>query len=173
MTTPTTAHRWCRKELAHVALHQPGRDAGPDDGSAAVPGGRSPHRGIREVEADSVAYMLLRAHNVTVDTSTVPYVSGWASSVPGKAPVEVVQDTAARVRTAAVTILDKLDTAKVSDSTPPGLDRSTRLGRSTPRSAAPDRAAPTLAGHGLARLELDGHHHTGPASAAPSQGGGR
>ena len=45
------------------------------------------------------------------------------ASVPGKTPVEVVQSTAERVRGAAVTILDKLDTPQVGDGNPPGLDR--------------------------------------------------
>ena len=60
-----------------------------------------------------------------MDTSgyTIPYVASWASSVPGKSPVEVVQSTAERVRRTAVTILDKLDTPQVADGNPPGLDR--------------------------------------------------
>ena len=60
------------------------------------------HRGIAEVEAESVALMVGAAHGLDTDDYTVPYVSSWASSVPGKSPVEVVQSTAERVRGAAV-----------------------------------------------------------------------
>lgn len=60
---------------------------------------------------------------LATDDYTIPYVASWASSVPDKTPVEVVQSTAERVRGAAVTVLDKLDTTKVGDGNPPGLDR--------------------------------------------------
>ena len=81
------------------------------------------HRGIAEVEAESVALMVGAAHGLATDDYTIPYVASWASSVPGKTPVDVVQSTAERVRGAAVTILDQLDTPQVGDGNPPGLDR--------------------------------------------------
>ena len=90
---------------------------GPDNADAAM------HRGIAEVEAESVALMVGAAHGLATDDYTIPYVASWASSVPGKTPVEVVQSTAERVRGAAVTILDKLDTPQVGDGNPPGLNR--------------------------------------------------
>ena len=98
-------------ELGHVMLH------GPDNADAAI------HQGIAEVEAESVALMVGAAHGLATDDYTIPYVASWASSVPGKTPVEVVQSTAERVRGAAVTILDKLKTPQVGDGDPPGLDR--------------------------------------------------
>lgn len=98
-------------ELGHVMLH------GPDNNDAVM------HRGIAEVEAESVALMVGAAHGLATDDYTIPYVASWASSVPGKTPVEVVQSTAERVRGAAVKILDQLETTKVGDGTPPGLDR--------------------------------------------------
>jgi hypothetical protein len=98
-------------ELGHVLLH------GPDNDDAAM------HRGVAEVEAESVALMVASAHGLDTSSYTVPYVSTWASSVPGKSPVEVVQATAERVRGASVAILDKLDTRQVNDGNPPGLDR--------------------------------------------------
>lgn len=98
-------------ELGHVMLH------GPDNADAAM------HRGIAEVEAESVALMVGAAHDLDTTSYTVPYVSSWASSVPGKSPVEVVQATAARVRNTAIGILDQLDTRLVGDGIPPGLDR--------------------------------------------------
>jgi hypothetical protein len=98
----------------------------PDNADAAM------HRGIAEVEAESVALMLGAAHGLETDDYTIPYVASWASSVPGKTPVEVVQSTAERVRGAAVSILDKLDTPKVGDGNPPGLDRETLAARRGP-----------------------------------------
>lgn len=115
-------------ELGHVTLH------GPDNADAAV------HRGIAEVEAESVALMVGAAHGLATDDYTFPYVASWASSVPGKTPVEVVQSTAERVRGTAVSILDQLDTPQVGDGNPPGLDREAlAAGR---RSAPEQRVAP-------------------------------
>ena len=104
-------------ELGHVMLH------GPDNADAAM------HRGIAEVEAESVALMLGSAHGLATGDYTIPYVASWASSVPGKTPVEVVQSTAERVRGAAVTILYQLDTLQVGDGNPPGLDREALAAR--------------------------------------------
>jgi hypothetical protein len=102
-------------ELGHVLLHGPGHDDLTAD--AAM------HRGIAEVEAESVALMVAAGHGLVTDAYTIPYVASWASTVPGKTPVEVVQSTANRVRSAAVSILDKLNTPQVGEGTPPGVDR--------------------------------------------------
>ncbi|GAA2074610.1 hypothetical protein GCM10009725_04010 [Aeromicrobium tamlense] len=100
-------------ELGHVMLH------GRDNADALL------HRGVAEVEAESVALMVGAAHELDTRSYTVPYVASWASSVDGKSAVEVVQSTAERVRTAAATILDALPTSQIADGTPPGLDRRT------------------------------------------------
>ena len=104
---------------------------GPDNADAAL------HRGIAEVEAESVALMVCSAHQLTTDDYTIPYVASWASSVPGKTPVEVVQSTADRVRGAAVHILDKLDTTQGADGNPPGLDREALATTHSARSTQP------------------------------------
>jgi hypothetical protein len=107
-------------ELGHVMLHGPGNaDAGM-------------HRGIAEVEAESLALMVGAAHGLDTSSYTVPYVSSWASSVAGRSPVEVVQSTAQRVQAVAATILDLLNTAQVGDGNPPGLDRLTLAARRSP-----------------------------------------
>ncbi|MFT4261965.1 MAG: serine/arginine repetitive matrix protein 2 [Nocardioides sp.] len=98
-------------ELGHVMLHGPGNE------DAVM------HRGVAEVEAESIALMVGAAHGLATDDYTIPYVTSWAASVPGKTPTEVVQSTAERVRGTAVKILDQLDTTMVGDGTPPGLDR--------------------------------------------------
>lgn len=101
-------------EAGHVVLHSP-VDMQED---------AARHRGIKEIEAESVAMMVTTAHGMDSSKYTVPYVSTWASQVPGTDPVQVVQDTAARVRLAAISILNHLDTEKIPDGTPPGLDRN-------------------------------------------------
>jgi hypothetical protein len=98
-------------ELAHTMLH------GPDNLDAKL------HRGIAEVEAESVALMIGAAHGSDTSAYTVPYVASWAASVPGKDPVEIVQTTGDRVRAAAVEVLDNLDTAQVGAGDPPELNR--------------------------------------------------
>jgi len=118
-------------ELAHVMLH------GPDNADASVR-----HRGVGEVEAESVALMVGAAHGLDTSDYTIPYVSSWASSVDGKSPAEVVQATGERVRAAAVAILDALPTAQLGKGDPPGLtrdtyDREAPTGRTGERRAAP------------------------------------
>jgi antirestriction protein ArdC len=98
-------------ELAHVLMHD------PKDEDARQ------HRGIREVEAESVALMICAAHGMDTSVNTIPYVAGWATSVKDADPVEVVKTTGERVRRTAAAILDQLDTARVSDGSPPGLGR--------------------------------------------------
>lgn len=133
-------------ELGHVLMH------GPENQEARQ------HRGIGEVEAESVALMIGAAHGMDTSIYTVPYVSGWAASVKDTSPVDVVKATGERVRRVATGILDQLDTMKVGDGTPPGLNRDAIKG-SGPRQA-PGRAGhavepqgaqaePVLAGRGL------------------------
>ena len=64
-------------ELGHVMLH------GPDHPDATADAAL--HRGIAEVEAESVALMVGAAHGLATDEYTIPYVASWASSVPGNA----------------------------------------------------------------------------------------
>ena len=98
-------------ELGHVVLHDPANE------DVRL------HRGIVEVEAESVALMIGAAHGMDTSAYTVPYVAGWAFSVPDTDPVEVITTTGERVRKAALAILDRLDTVMVSDGIPPGLNR--------------------------------------------------
>jgi hypothetical protein len=115
-------------ELAHVRLH------GPDNPE------ESGHRGISEVEAESVALMVGAAHGMDTTGYTIPYVSGWAVTVKDKDPAEVVQSTGEKVRKTAGTILDALPTAsrpvtRRALSVRPGLPRvpsTHRLRRSKP-----------------------------------------
>ena len=98
-------------ELGHVRMHDP---------AEAV----THHRGIREVEAESVAMMIGAAHGMDTSDYTIPYVATWAQSVADKEPVDVVRETGERVRRVALGILDKLPDAGIGDGYPPGLDRT-------------------------------------------------
>ena len=89
-------------ELGHVRLH------GPDNPDW------DRHRGTGEVEAESVALMIGAAHGMDTSSYSVPYVSGWAGTVKGKEPAEVVQATGERVRKTAAAILDALDTVQLA-----------------------------------------------------------
>lgn len=121
---PSAQVKTLAHELGHVLLH------GPDAEEARQ------HRGIGEVEAESVALMVGAAHGMDTSGYTIPYVSTWAARVDGKEPVEVVKATGERVRKTALTILDQLDTTQVGDGTPPGLDRE------TPQRSDPQRSEP-------------------------------
>jgi hypothetical protein len=59
-------------EAAHVLLHE-------------NPPGRFLPRAVKEVEAESVAFVVAFAHEMATDGYTFPYVAGWAGSEPGKA----------------------------------------------------------------------------------------
>lgn len=98
-------------ELAHIRMHEPSEDT-------------KLHRGVAEVEAESVALMVGAAHGMNTSEYTIPYVSSWASSVAEKTVAEVVAATGERVRRAAVSILDQLPTEQASDSDLLKFDRS-------------------------------------------------
>lgn len=119
---PAAQAKTLAHELAHVKLH------GPDNPDATG------HRGIGEVEAESVALMIGAAHGMDTSSYTIPYVSGWAGTVKDKDPAEVVQATGERVRKTAGAILDALPTAQIGDGDPPGLTRDTARANRTPRA---------------------------------------
>ncbi|GAB4005468.1 ArdC-like ssDNA-binding domain-containing protein [Nocardioides ultimimeridianus] len=110
-------------ELGHVLLHRPPDNELSTGLSGELAADATLHRGVAEVEAESVALMVGAAHGLDTSSYTVPYVSTWAASVPGQTPVEVVQSTAERVRKTALGVLDKLGTPKIGNGNPPGLDR--------------------------------------------------
>ncbi|SER92527.1 protein of unknown function [Propionibacterium cyclohexanicum] len=122
---PAAQAKTLAHELAHVKLHGPGNEDGVR------------HRGIAEVEAESVALMIGAAHGMDTSSYTIPYVSGWAGTVKDKSPAEVVQATGERVRRAAGAILDALPTVQLGGGDPPGLDREAQATESGRRHEAP------------------------------------
>ena len=93
-------------ELAHVHLHLP-------EPGASVPA----CRGLIEVEAESVAYLVTAACGLDSSGYTFPYVAGWAGQVSGQTAENVVRTTGQRVLATARDILTALPLA-LSD---PGL----------------------------------------------------
>lgn len=87
-------------ELGHVLLHDRTVDD-VDDTATSV----QLCRGVKEVEAESVAYLIAAAHGLSTEQYTFPYVTGWAAGVPGSTPEQVVRDTGRRVLAAAGTLL--------------------------------------------------------------------
>lgn len=102
-------------ELGHVCLH------GPDDKLGKLYGSGLDHRGLAEVEAESVAYTVLRAHGIDRSAQSGSYLAGWADQVlaveqstlsgsaTGKEPVsrlEISRSTLARVTSACRSILE-------------------------------------------------------------------
>ncbi|WP_154605520.1 ArdC-like ssDNA-binding domain-containing protein [Arthrobacter sp. AQ5-05] len=102
-------------ELGHVCLH------GPNDKLGKLYGSGLDHRGLAEVEAESVAYTVLRAHGIDHSAQSGSYLAGWAdqvlaveqSSQPGtagrEAPasrLEIARSTLARVTSASRSILN-------------------------------------------------------------------
>ena len=130
--SPAAQVKTLTHELAHVMLHGPNN---PDT---------SGHRGVGEVEAESVALMLGAAHGMDTAGYTIPYVTGWASTVKDSSPVEVVQAAGERVRKTATEILDQLDTTQVGAGDPPGLVRDTSRREARQRLAPQPLPEPPL-----------------------------
>ncbi len=99
-------------ELGHVLLHDPVH-TGTDP--------RDIHRGVLEVEAESVAYLIGAAHGMDTTGYSLPYVATWAG---GKDPAATVRATAERVVRTARTILDTLPTDHGVGGQPPGAVRA-------------------------------------------------
>ncbi|WP_446721177.1 hypothetical protein [Luteococcus sp. H138] len=115
-------------ELGHVLLHQPTTDADPVC------------RGSREVEAESVAYLITAAHGLDSSQYTFTCVAGWAEQAlphhkEGTTIADVIRDTGARVLKTAHQILDA---TAAPDNTQPVAQA---LAETIDRNVAADRTA--------------------------------
>jgi antirestriction protein ArdC len=77
-------------EAAHVLLHDGSRPA-------TMP------RGLKEVEAESVAFVASRVHGMGTGEYSFPYIAGWAGT---EDPQKVITKTAQRVAQASQTIIE-------------------------------------------------------------------
>lgn len=75
-------------ELGHVMLH------GPDDVLGQLYGSSAEHRGLAEVEAESVAYTVLKAHGIDRGPQPSSYLAGWADAVIAAEADSIISPTA-------------------------------------------------------------------------------
>jgi hypothetical protein len=87
-------------EVGHARLHSPL--------DLAETGG-VPCRGIREVEAESVAYVVLAHHGLSIDVESFDYIAEWAKVVDPKDPPAVIKSVGARVVNTARKLIDSTD----------------------------------------------------------------
>lgn len=98
------AVRTLAHEAGHVLLHEPASDQNRTARPACA--------GVREVEAESVAFMVTHAHGLDAGQYTFAYVAGWAeaAATTDRTVSEVIADTGARVMSAAHQLLDYTQT---------------------------------------------------------------
>ncbi|MDQ0664669.1 antirestriction protein ArdC [Arthrobacter ulcerisalmonis] len=85
-------------ELGHVLLH------GPDDKVGKLYGSSVDHRGLAEVEAESVAYTVLKAHGIDRGPQSASYLSGWADAVIEAEHSAAARDSSPKQRASRVDI---------------------------------------------------------------------
>lgn len=144
-------------ELGHVLLH------GPDDAVGRLYGSSADHRGLAEVEAESVAYTVLRAHGIDRGPQSASYLAGWADAVietesgvlaegtDRKLPasrVDIAKSVLGRVTAASKGILEVTH--------PPGF------GGKVPAVEADPRLNRSYVGVGLPAASVDGPTIAGP-----------
>ena len=92
-------------EAAHVLLHE-------------HPPASFLSRALKEVEAESVAYVVASVHGMPTDDYSFPYVAGWAGDAADKA----IRETQARVNRASRTIIGVSPAEHEVGGKPPGTD---------------------------------------------------
>ena len=115
-------------EAAHVLLHQ-------------APPARHLPRGLKEVEAESVAYVVASVHGMPTDEYSFPYVAGWAGVEADKA----IRGTQSRVNAAAQAIIVASPAEHTGGARPPGTD----LAMAQVRQLEGEAATAHLDPHGL------------------------
>jgi hypothetical protein len=114
-------------EAAHVLLH-------------AGPPGQFLSRPCKEVEAESVAFIVGAAHGMRTDDYSFPYIATWA----GGDGLKAVAATQARVAQAASAIITVSPAEHCGGGPVPGADRALEAARAARHAPA---AAPIIADH--------------------------
>lgn len=112
-------------ELAHVILHT--RREQPETCT-----------GIREIEAESVAHLVMAAHGVQTASYTFPYVASWAQPLAAaeRVPmIEIVARTGTRVTEAAGAIINASRTMAANSSDPATAALAARLTEATKQAS--------------------------------------
>jgi hypothetical protein len=99
-------------EAAHVLLHE------------LAPGRHLP-RHVKEVEAESVAYVVASVHGIGTDSYSFPYVAAWA----GERGAKAIAETQGRVAQAAKAIIAISPAEHALGGKPPGVDLATEIAR--------------------------------------------
>lgn len=146
-------------ELGHVLLH------GPDDAVGRLYGSSADHRGLAEVEAESVAYTVLRAHGIDRGSQSASYLVGWADAVIETETGASGWDAGSRMPASRVDIAKSVlgrvtaATRGILDVThPPGFGGKVPAVEAGPRLTEPV----SYSGVGLPRPSLDGPSIAGP-----------
>ncbi|WP_425864725.1 ArdC-like ssDNA-binding domain-containing protein [Arthrobacter sp. TWP1-1] len=107
-------------ELAHASLHVPG------DAIGALYGSSAEHRGLAEIEAESVAYVVLQARGIDRGQQSAAYLTGWADAVleaeadsilrctryrKPMSPIDIAKSVLGRVTSVSKTILEMTNPA--------------------------------------------------------------
>lgn len=160
--SPTMAAKTLLHESAHALMHA------PDINDRYVE-----HRGEKEVEAESVAYLV--AHACGLDTSeySVGYIAGWA----GGREHTLIEQTATRVLETSRTLLDAISSPTRDE---PATATRTHAAVHTDQTQADTEAElidrihglpgittpPTIASTAPNKVEHDHRHRSAPASHA-------
>ena len=110
-------------EFDHCLLHDP----------SAFAGKIHPSRGLKEVEAESVAFIVADAHGMASGDYTFPCVTAWA----GPDGVKVVRSTATRVACAAKSIIEASTATHGTGGRAPGVEAALQARRDTTRTETP------------------------------------
>jgi hypothetical protein len=118
-------------EAAHVLLHE-------------GPPGRFLDRALKEVEAESVAFVVGAAHGMRTDGYSFPYVAGWA----GRDAAAAIRATQARVASASKAIIAVSPAARLSGGKVPGAEAALEQARAVAaeRLRHPDGVDPLAPG---------------------------
>ncbi|GAA3112890.1 hypothetical protein JOF29_002821 [Kribbella aluminosa] len=98
-------------EVAHARMHSP-------EGLVEVGGVMC--RGVREVEAESVAYVVLGHHGVSIKAESFDHIAQWAKAVDPDEPANVIKASGARVINTARQLIESTDKHLKVERTPRG-----------------------------------------------------
>jgi hypothetical protein len=135
-------------EAAHVLLHE-------------SPPGRYLPRPTKEVEAESVAYVVAAVHGMPTDGYSFPYVAAWAGEDADKA----IRETQARVARAAKAIIAVSPADHDSGGKLPGADLAVSAARQLDQQAAERRGQVRSGTAGRAETDATAVRYQGPEVA--------
>jgi hypothetical protein len=112
-------------EVAHLRMH---------DARRVTSAGSVMCRGMREIEAESVAYILMARHGLSTGGASFRYVASWAVGVDKNHPEKVIDRTGTRVVSVARKLIQTVDRdvrrmAPERDRRPTQMVEQSSLGR--------------------------------------------